>query len=63
MHPVTNEEISISNLLIRHNPSSEDRYLFMAHFDTRDRADKDSNPKNFNTPIMGANDGASGVAL
>tara|TARA_B000000565_G_C23682827_1_gene338777 strand:- start:259 stop:858 length:600 start_codon:yes stop_codon:yes gene_type:complete len=35
----------------------------MAHFDTRDRADKDSNPKNFNTPIMGANDGASGVAL
>ena len=35
----------------------------MAHFDTRDRADKDLNPKNFNTPIMGANDGASGVAL
>ncbi len=63
LHPLTNEEISISNLLVRHNPSSEDRYLFMAHFDTRDRADKDLNPKNFNTPIMGANDGASGVAL
>jgi len=35
----------------------------MAHFDTRDRADKDSNPNNHNKPIMGANDGASGVAL
>ena len=35
----------------------------MAHFDTRDRADKDTNPKNLNIPIMGANDGASGVAL
>ena len=62
-HPVTKNEINISNFLIKHNPDSEERYLFMAHFDTRDRADKDSNPKNHNKPIMGANDGASGVAL
>ena len=35
----------------------------MAHYDTRDRADKDENPNNHNKPIIGANDGASGVAL
>ncbi len=63
LHPLTNKEINISNFLIKHNPESQERYLFMAHFDTRDRADKDTNPKNLNIPIMGANDGASGVAL
>ena len=37
--------------------------MFMAHWDTREIADKDENPENFNTPIIGANDGASGVAI
>ena len=62
-HPVSKEKIEITNLLIRHNIKANDRYLFMAHFDTRDRADKDSDPKKLNQPIIGANDGASGVAL
>ncbi len=62
-HPVSNKRIEITNLLIRHNVNAIERYLFMAHFDTRDRADKDQNPNNLNNPIIGANDGASGVAL
>jgi hypothetical protein len=62
-HPVSNEKIKITNLLIRHNVDATERYLFMAHFDTRDRADKDHNPSKINNPIIGANDGASGVAL
>ena len=40
-----------------------DRYLFIAHWDTRDRADKDSDPTKQSIPILGANDGGSGVAL
>ena len=63
LHPKTKESIQIKNLLIKHNISSSERYLFMAHYDTRDRADKDENPNNHNKPIIGANDGASGVAL
>lgn len=63
LHPKTKESIQIKNLLIKHNTSSSERYLFMAHYDTRDRADKDRNPSNHNKPIIGANDGASGVAL
>ena len=35
----------------------------MAHWDTRDRADKDLDVEKQAIPILGANDGASGVAL
>jgi hypothetical protein len=54
-HPVNNKKL--------HNLSSDERYLFMAHWDTRDRADKDLDIEKQSTPILGANDGASGVAL
>ena len=37
--------------------------LIGAHWDTRPRAEKDPNPANRNKPIIGANDGASGVAV
>jgi len=37
--------------------------LIGAHFDTRPRADRDPNPLNREFPIIGANDGASGVAV
>ena len=63
IHPFTNEKLEINNLLIRHNVDAEERYLFMAHFDTRDRADKDLDETKIMLPILGANDGASGVAL
>jgi len=39
------------------------RILLAAHWDTRPWADRDPNPKNRNRPIIGANDGASGVAV
>ncbi|MEJ6653116.1 MAG: M28 family peptidase [Euryarchaeota archaeon] len=38
------------------------RIVLSAHYDTRNIADKDSNESLRNTPILGANDGASGVA-
>ena len=62
-HPITNKKIEINNFLIQHNIKADVRYLFIAHFDTRDRADKDYNQNKVNLPIIGANDGASGVAL
>ena len=62
-HPFNNERLEIINFLIQHNISATERYLFMAHWDTRDRADKDKNISNQLLPILGANDGGSGVAL
>tara|TARA_B100001142_G_C14288505_1_gene637970 strand:- start:218 stop:1132 length:915 start_codon:yes stop_codon:yes gene_type:complete len=62
-HPVSNEKIQIKNFLIQHNLDSDERYLFMAHWDTRDRADKDLDTEKQSIPILGANDGGSGVAL
>ena len=40
-----------------------DTLLLAAHWDTRPFADHDPKPENQNTPILGANDGASGVAV
>jgi hypothetical protein len=37
--------------------------LIGAHYDTRRRADRDSDPKRQEQPVLGANDGASGVAV
>jgi glutaminyl-peptide cyclotransferase len=39
------------------------KVLLTAHWDTRPWADQDPNPANHMTPIPGANDGASGVAI
>ena len=39
------------------------RILLCAHWDTRPVADQDPDPHNRNKPILGANDGASGVAV
>jgi len=39
------------------------RILFVAHWDTRPMADRDPDPEKRNMPLLGANDGASGVAI
>ncbi len=39
------------------------RVVLGAHYDTREYADRDSNPDNRTSPVPGANDGASGVAV
>jgi Zn-dependent M28 family amino/carboxypeptidase len=39
------------------------RVVLLAHWDTRPYADQDWDPENRNKPILGANDGASGVAV
>ena len=62
-HPYNDQEIYLYNFLSRYNIESENRIMLMAHWDTREIADKDPNPENHNIPILGANDGASGTAI
>lgn len=58
-----NNTYDLSNIIAEFNTNSEKHILLGAHWDTRPWADKDLNPSNRFTPIIGANDGASGVAV
>lgn len=51
------------NIVASYNPSAQKRILLCSHWDSRPFADNDPDPKNHNTPIDGANDGASGVGI
>ncbi|HSU96807.1 MAG TPA: M28 family peptidase [Gemmatimonadaceae bacterium] len=64
MHTLANgDSIPMRNILARFRPQATDRVLYLTHWDTRPIADSDPNPANRNKPILGANDGASGVGL
>ena len=52
-----------TNIIGSFNPQNKNRILLLAHWDTRPWADHDPNPANRNKPVMGANDGASGVGV
>ncbi|MCK4966559.1 M28 family peptidase [bacterium] len=43
--------------------SGNPRKILCAHWDTRPRADRDKSPENRSKPIIGANAGASGIAV
>ena len=58
-----NQTIRMNNILARFGEERGEKILLAAHWDTRPFADKDSKPANRNQPIIGANDGASGVAV
>jgi glutaminyl-peptide cyclotransferase len=58
-----NKRIIMTNLLASFNTQKSQRIFLAAHWDSRPVADRDPDPKNRNTPIPGANDGASGVAV
>ena len=62
-HPYQRRYINLTNYLARYNLSAAYRIMIMAHWDTREFADQDLNPENRSFPILGANDGASGVAV
>jgi hypothetical protein len=55
----------IHNILAQKGPDIPGRptILLGAHYDTRPLADRDSDPSKRGQPILGANDGASGVAV
>lgn len=51
------------NIIGMFQPEKKDRILLFAHWDTRPFADHDSDPEKAHQPILGANDGASGVGV
>lgn len=55
------DTLELSNIIAAFNTESSDRIMLCAHWDTRPRAERDSvNPKK---PILGADDGGSGVGV
>jgi len=51
------------NIIGSYQPESKKRILLFAHWDSRPWSDEDRDPKNHHTPVLGANDGASGVGV
>lgn len=54
---------AMANIIASFSPEKSDRILLCAHWDTRPFADQDKNEIQRTNPILGANDGASGVAV
>ena len=62
----TGKPVVMENLIVHINGSDgpdAPRYLLAAHYDSRPRAENDPDSTKRNTPIAGADDGASGVAV
>ena len=55
------KNITIKNIIGEYLPEEKDRVLLFAHWDSRPFADQDL--KDMTKPILGANDGASGVGV
>jgi peptidase M28-like protein len=56
------DSLALQNVIARFNPGAQKRILFLAHWDTRPITDGKQSPDS-SQKVMGANDGASGVAL
>jgi hypothetical protein len=57
------EQLRLTNIIAGFRPADRTRILLCAHWDTRPRAEQDETKGKRNDPILGANDGASGVAV
>ncbi len=55
--------LKATNIIASYRPEQADRILLCAHWDTRPWADNDPDSANWRKPVMGANDGASGIAV
>ena len=52
-----------NNIIASYRPELDNRILLCAHWDSRPWADNDPDVANHSKPVMGANDGASGIAI
>ncbi|MBI4429891.1 MAG: M28 family peptidase [Ignavibacteriales bacterium] len=57
------ERHNYANIISQFNRNAVVRVMLSAHWDTRPWADNDEDSENHDKPILGANDGASGVAV
>lgn len=62
-HKVAGKDLDLRNIVARFNPNAKQAVLLAAHWDTRPFADMEVDPVKRAKPILGANDGASGVAV
>lgn len=60
---VDRDTLSLRNFIARFRPDLPNRILYMAHWDSRPKADRSANLGAQRQPVPGANDGGSGVAL
>lgn len=51
------------NIIGSYNIDNPNRVLLFAHWDSRPFSDQDPDPEKYNNPVLGANDGASGVGV
>ncbi len=58
-----NSLLDCKNIIACFSPEKQNRVFLAAHWDSRHVADQDANPDNHKLPIIGANDGASGVGV
>ncbi|MBR6891645.1 MAG: M28 family peptidase [Bacteroidaceae bacterium] len=56
-------KVQMRNIVASYNLDNPVRLIICSHWDSRPWADHDANADNHRTPIDGANDGASGVAV
>ncbi|GAB1416760.1 M28 family peptidase [Paludibacter sp.] len=57
------DKLDAVNIISSFNIDKVNRILLFAHWDSRPWSDHDPDPKNYNKPVTGANDGASGVGV
>jgi hypothetical protein len=62
-HPVDGSPVELANLVVHWHPERRQRILLCAHYDTRPFPDRDPDPRGRRGLFVGANDGASGVAV
>ena len=63
-NPLGGANVPMSNVIVEWHPERKDRVLLCAHYDTRPFPDQDLDPVQRRSGIfIGANDGASGVAV
>jgi glutaminyl-peptide cyclotransferase len=61
--PYADRTLTFTNIIGSYSPDRKKRILLAAHYDTRPWADREESDSLRAIPIMGANDGASGVAV
>jgi Zn-dependent M28 family amino/carboxypeptidase len=60
---LTGQTLNLLNIIASYDSGNQRRVMLCAHWDSRPRSEKDTDSSKQNLPILGANDGASGVAV
>lgn len=61
--PLLGKSVRLTNVIAVHQVENPRKVMLSTHWDTRPIADRERDPRRRRLPILGANDGASGVAV